>query len=110
MSSFSFIHWAMLALIVYILLIAVKGLIGAGGKEMHCLDCGTQGKSEIHTPGHRFIEIILWICFIIPGLSNASGFAVAKRMGLIAPLASSVLLYQVSPLGETVLRFLDAEA
>lgn len=68
MSSFSFIHWAMLALIVYILLIAVKGLIGAGGKEMHCLDCGTQGKSEIHTPGHRFIEIILWICFIIPGL------------------------------------------
>lgn len=46
----------------------------------------------------------------VPRLSNASGFAVAKRMGLIAPLASSVLLYQVSPLGETVLRFLDAEA
>lgn len=41
---------------------------------------------------------------------SASGFAVAKRLGLIAPLASGVPLYKVSPLGETVLRFLDAEA
>lgn len=43
-------------------------------------------------------------------LRNGSGFALAKRMGLVAPVAANVPLYKVSPLGETVLRFLDAEA
>ena len=46
----------------------------------------------------------------VPRLSNSSGFAVAKRMGLIAPVAHGVPLYKASPLGETVLRFLEAEA
>jgi hypothetical protein len=45
----------------------------------------------------------------VPRMSSASGLAVAKRMGLVAPIAADVPLYKPTPLGETVLRFLDAE-
>jgi hypothetical protein len=68
MSSFSPLHWAILGFIFYIVFRAAKGLIGAGGKEVHCLDCGTEGKAEMHTPGNTLIEVILWLCFIIPGI------------------------------------------
>jgi hypothetical protein len=45
----------------------------------------------------------------VPKRSDCSGLAVAKRMGLVAPIAADVPLYKPTPLGETVLRFLDAE-
>ena len=40
------------------------------GKEMHqiCKDCGTVDDPKRFTKGSIFIEIILWICFLIPGL------------------------------------------
>lgn len=41
--------------------------------------------------------------------SNAGGFVLAKRMGLIAPLNEASILYEPSALGEAVLRLLDAE-
>jgi hypothetical protein len=68
MSSFSFIHWAIVGVIFYVLFRAVKGLIGPSRDEKHCLDCGTEAKAQVHTPGNMAIEIILWICFIIPGV------------------------------------------
>ena len=37
-------------------------------KKMLCSNCGAQGKPKIKTKGSVVIEIILWICFIIPGL------------------------------------------
>jgi hypothetical protein len=35
---------------------------------MICPNCGTQGKPKTYTRGSILIEIVLWICFIIPGL------------------------------------------
>jgi len=37
-------------------------------KEMICATCGTQGTPKLKTKGSILIELILWICFIIPGL------------------------------------------
>ena len=37
-------------------------------KEMICTSCGTKGKPKRKTKGSIFVEIILWICFIIPGV------------------------------------------
>jgi len=34
----------------------------------YCLDCGTTGKSEEHTPGSFLTEIFLWLCFLVPGI------------------------------------------
>lgn len=37
-------------------------------KEMLCKNCGTIAKPKRVTKGSFFIELVLWICFIIPGL------------------------------------------
>jgi len=37
-------------------------------KKLLCINCGYQGKPKFITKGSILIEIILWICFIIPGV------------------------------------------
>jgi len=37
-------------------------------KEMLCVECHYQGKAKTHTKGYFFIELALWLCFIVPGL------------------------------------------
>lgn len=37
-------------------------------KILLCSNCGTQGKPKLKTKGSIFIEIILWLCLIVPGL------------------------------------------
>lgn len=34
----------------------------------HCMTCGTDGPTKTQTRGSVFIEILLWICFLVPGL------------------------------------------
>lgn len=34
----------------------------------YCVTCGHQGEPEKDTPGSIWIEVILWLCFLIPGL------------------------------------------
>ena len=36
--------------------------------KMICQDCGTTGVPKKVTKGSIWIEIILWLCFLIPGL------------------------------------------
>lgn len=36
--------------------------------HLYCTQCGTQGKPERSTPGSLLIEIVLWLCFLIPGI------------------------------------------
>ena len=33
-----------------------------------CTECGTVGYPVNKTPGSFFIELILWLCFLVPGL------------------------------------------
>jgi hypothetical protein len=33
-----------------------------------CTTCGHKGATDTMTRGHLLIEIILWLCFIVPGL------------------------------------------
>lgn len=37
-------------------------------KELICATCGTQGKPKLETRGSFFIEVILWLCFLVPGI------------------------------------------
>lgn len=37
-------------------------------KKLFCPSCGHTGKPKVMTKGSILIEIILWICFIVPGL------------------------------------------
>lgn len=35
---------------------------------MICKHCGHLGEPNTATPGSLFLELILWLCFIVPGL------------------------------------------
>ena len=38
------------------------------GPAMVCTNCGHFGKTSTRTRGSILIEIVLWLCFIIPGI------------------------------------------
>jgi hypothetical protein len=37
-------------------------------KEMLCPNCGHKGKPKLYTKGNIFLEIVLWLLFLLPGL------------------------------------------
>lgn len=54
---------------VYLVLRLIKGLVfGHQGGAKHCLSCGHEGPTKKPTKGSFFIELILWLCFLVPGL------------------------------------------
>lgn len=56
-------------IIAAIVLYVVKSIWeGANATEMICTDCGSIGAGKYLTKGNILIEIILWLCLIIPGL------------------------------------------
>lgn len=38
------------------------------GSSRHCMTCGTDSDGKLHTRGSIWIELVLWCCFVIPGL------------------------------------------
>jgi len=57
----------------YIIFQAFRGTFGGRGKvsddgKYICPHCGTRGTPRTQTRGSILIEIVLWLCFIIPGL------------------------------------------
>lgn len=85
---------------VYLVLRLIRGLIfGHRGDAKHCLACGHEGRTKKITRGSFFIEIILWLCFLIPGLIYSiwrlsTRHDVCANCGgtSIVPLASPVLV------------------
>jgi hypothetical protein len=37
--------------------------------DLYCKDCGSTAGTKKHMPGSIFIELVLWCCFVVPGLS-----------------------------------------
>lgn len=37
-------------------------------KELICMNCSFKGYPKTVTKGNLWIEIVLWLCFIIPGM------------------------------------------
>lgn len=54
------------AAIIYVLFRIFFG--SSAGPALYCTSCGTQGKARITTRGSFAIEIVLWLCLIVPGL------------------------------------------
>lgn len=66
MSSFSTTHWVIVGLIVFAIYKALSS--NKAGKPMYCKACGNNGPTTAKTPGSLWIELVLWLCFIVPGL------------------------------------------
>lgn len=73
-------------------------------KVMLCTNCGTQAKPKKIVKGSMGLEILLWICFIIPGLiyslwrsTSAARYQVCPSCGapnmvkLDSPIAKQII-------------------
>ena len=44
-----------------------------------CTSCGTTGAPKKHTPGSSWIELVLWLCMLFPGLIYSLWRLMARR-------------------------------
>lgn len=64
-----------------------------------CTNCGTRANGHIKNKGSSLIEIVLWLCFIIPGLI----YSIWRRSNLptICPACHTPSLIPIdSPIGQ----------
>ncbi|NLW30307.1 MAG: hypothetical protein GXY77_02495 [Fibrobacter sp.] len=54
--------------LIVLLSLKIKSSIKARTTEYYCTDCGYTGRTKRRYQGDGFIELILWLSFIIPGL------------------------------------------
>ena len=67
--------------------------------KMVCRDCGSVGETETEIRGSRFIELVLWLCFLIPGLIY-SIWRRSNRRELCAACGSDKVVPMDSPIGQ----------
>lgn len=104
MGSFSIWHWLILGLIGFCL---YKVFAGKGGQDMFCKTCGHSGKTQSKTPGNLAIEIILWLCFIVPGLIY-SIWRISSKKAICEKCASDDLVPPDSPVALATKKQLSA--
>lgn len=62
-------------------------MFGLFGKpKVICENCGSVGRTVRHVPGSLFMEILLWLCFLLPGMiytvwRSAKAGQVCKQCG-----------------------------
>lgn len=71
-------------------------------EELVCTVCGTVGKPRVVTHGSVLIEIILWVCFIVPGLIYTIWRLTARPKACRA-CGSTQLVPPGSPMGRKLL-------
>ena len=65
------VEWIVVGIVAVVLYLTFKGRGSSSPSTsgpLICADCGTRGDSRTQTRGNILIEIILWLCFILPGL------------------------------------------
>lgn len=48
-------------------------------REKLCPTCGHVGRPARHTPGSFLIEVVLWLCFLVPGVIYSLWRVSARR-------------------------------
>jgi hypothetical protein len=70
--------------------------------KLVCTQCGEVGAPKYHTPGSILIEVILWLCLLIPGLIYSIWRHSAKRK-VCRSCRGDSLVKPSSPMGQKVL-------
>lgn len=71
-------------------------------KELVCTQCGTVGYGKTLTKGSIIIELILWLCFLVPGLIY-SIWRMTSRVTVCKVCEAQSLIPSDSPAGKKVL-------
>ena len=72
------------------------------GPQMVCTSCGTIGAPKTITRGSILIEIVLWLCFIIPGLIYSIWRHTTRRNGCRS-CGADTLVPVNSPIGKKLI-------
>lgn len=95
MSSFVFFIFVVVAIFVVVKM--SKNSPSAQAKSArHCMTCGGEGQPRSAVKGSILIEIVLWLCFIVPGLIY-SLWRMNSRAGVCAACGSTTLVPVDSP-------------
>lgn len=66
---------------------------------MICTNCGTVQHGDKRLPGSGWIELILWLCYIVPGVIYSIWRRGAKR-AVCASCGSPALVDTLTPVGQ----------
>jgi hypothetical protein len=69
--------------------------------ERVCKDCGTVGEGKTVARGSFLMEVVLWLCFLVPGLIYSVWRLTSKR-DVCTACGSENLVPLSSPLGQQV--------
>lgn len=68
----------------------------APDSHKYCVKCGHQSEPQKSTPGSIWIEVILWLCFLVPGLIY-SVWRINRRHEVCRACGSAELIPHDSP-------------
>lgn len=86
MSIFHIMAWAIILGAIYFSYVFIKRIFTPNGGintsgAMICPNCGTRGEPKTITRGSIGIELVLWLCFLIPGLIYSIWRLTSKQLG-----------------------------
>ncbi|MFA7278614.1 MAG: hypothetical protein WC100_00800 [Sterolibacterium sp.] len=67
MGSFSAFHWLIFGIFVFFIVKAFSSF-GKNTAAMICSNCGSRSGAQSKVRGSIGIEIVLWLCLIVPGI------------------------------------------
>lgn len=70
--------------------------------KMVCRNCGTQGEPKTRTKGSLIMEIMLWVCFLLPGMLY-SVWRLSTRAKVCGGCDSTELVPSDSPVGKKLI-------
>lgn len=107
MGSFSLWHWLILGIFAYGIYRLVKS-DKKKGDVAFCTSCGSEGPSSTQTRGSIWIEVILWLCFLIPGVIY-SIWRLTTRRQVCSTCGASSLVPPGSPVALATKKRLNAD-
>lgn len=111
MGSFSIFHWIIAIVFILILWGLVSAITSGVRRDMQgplfCTTCGNEGATRVHTKGSIFIEILLWLCLLVPGLIY-SIWRMTTKVQVCGACGAQTLVPQNSPVAQKMRKELKA--
>lgn len=96
MNNVNILSWLIIAVVLYFIFTKVRDgyrkSTNPDAYKMHCMTCGLDEIPTTKNKGSGWIELLLWLCFIFPGLlysiwrrSNLTEICPACRSSAVVP-------------------------
>lgn len=106
MGSMSIGQWVLFGFLIWVGWKILKSFDSGKNGPMFCVSCGHEGPTVQKTKGSIWIEIILWLCFLVPGLIY-SIWRHSSRSAVCESCGASTLVPTTSPVAQAQKKMLD---